>query len=449
MRSLLPLSIVLLAASTAASAQTYTVIHHFGSKPGDPLRPGAWPGTIAQGRGGSMYTTGWGGGDAFRTWPGGDVQNLHQFGARSALTSGLTLAVDGQYYGTTGQGGTPRQGTIFKMSQKGQVTTLHQFQGGTDGAFPVAAPVQGAKGDFFGTAGGASYASVYRITKDGNFTLLHGSTGNDGVSPQGPLVQGTDYLFYGTMCQGGAEGDGTVFRVDSTGEYKVLVSFNGTNGNCPLSGLIQATDGNFYGLTFNGGPSDIGVFFRMNPNGDITVLHYFTGGSDGSYPSGELVQASDGNLYGTTSGGGRYRQGVLFRATLTGNLVPLHNFIQSSGVLAYPGLFQHTNGKLYGYTGGGGKFGKGVFYSMDAGLPPFVSYLPTYGRPGALVQILGQGFTADSKVSFKGTPATSPVVVYPTYIRVIVPAGATTGPITVTTSSGTLTSNTVFVVHSN
>ena len=91
-------------------------------------------------------------------------------------------------------------------------------------------------------------------------------------------------------------------------------------------------------------------------------------------------------------------------------------------------LFQHTNGMLYGDSYQGGKFGIGVFYSLDAGsLPPFVTYLPTYGRPGALVQILGQGFTAGSVVSFNGTPAASPVVVYPTYLRVIVPSGATTG----------------------
>jgi hypothetical protein len=82
-------------------------------------------------------------------------------------------------------------------------------------------------------------------------------------------------------------------------------------------------------------------------------------------------------------------------------------------------------------------------------MPPFVSYLPTYGRVGEIVQILGQDFTANSKVSFNGTLATSPVVVYSTYIRVEVPPGATTGPITVTTSTGTLTSNKVFVVHPN
>jgi hypothetical protein len=98
-------------------------------------------------------------------------------------------------------------------------------------------------------------------------------------------------------------------------------------------------------------------------------------------------------------------------------------------------------------VGGVGNGGDGTFYSLDLGLPPFVRYLPTYGRAGALVQILGQGFTSGSQVFFNGTPAASPVVVYPTYLRVIVPSGATTGPITVTTDNGTLTSNKVFIVH--
>jgi uncharacterized repeat protein (TIGR03803 family) len=161
------------------------------------------------------------------------------------------------------------------------------------------------------------------------------------------------------------------------------------------------------------------------------------------------VQASDGNLYGTTAFGGKYGGGVLFRATLTGAVTALHDFASATGVRTYSALLQHTNGRLCGATFQGGKFGGGVFYCLDAGLPPFVTYLPTYGRAGALVQILGQGFTSGSRVLFNGKQAASPVVVYPTYLRVIVPSGATTGPITVTTSTGALTSNKVFIIHPN
>ena len=454
MRSLLPLSIVLLAASTAASAQTYTVLHNFGSVAGDAGHPES-PGTIAQGRGGAMLTTTHT--EAFRIWTGGSFQILHQFGDGGPW-SGLILATDGKFYGTTRTNGIFSAGTVFKMSQDGIVTKLHDFTGGSDGDWPQAAPIQSVEGDFYGTtganeaAGAPPYGSVYRITKYGNFTLLHAFTGSDGGKPLGQLVQGTDYYFYGTTVEGGRYagrlgfGDGTIFRISSTGDFKVMVNFNGTNGALPFSGLIQANDGNFYGVTGVGGSSNAGVLFRMSPDGTLTVLHNFTGGSDGAQPLG-LVQASDGNLYGTNIFGGKNGNGVLFRATLAGDVVPLHDFTAATGNYAQA-LFQHTNGMLYGDTYQGGKFGIGVFYSLDAGsLPPFVTYLPTYGRPGALVQILGQGFTAGSVVSFNGTPAASPVVVYPTYLRVIVPSGATTGLITVTTATGTLTSNKVFIVH--
>ena len=333
-------------------------------------------------------------------------------------------------------------GTIFKMSQDGSVTTLHDFTGGSDGEYPATAPIQSVKGDFYGTTEG----TVYRITKYGRFTLLHAFTGSDGTLPNTQLVQGTDYYFYGTTVQGGQSGFGTIFRVSSSGDFKVLVNFNGTNGTIPFSGLIQANDGNFYGVTFIGGSSYVGVLFRMRADGTFTVLHNFTGGSDGAHPVGGLVQASDGNLYGTNTTGGKNGHGVLFRATLAGDVVPLHNFALASGTNPQCALLQHTNGILYGDTYDGGKFGQGVFYSFDAGLPPFVSYLSTYGRPGALVQILGQGFTDASEVFFNGTPATYKLV-YPTYIRATVPDSATTGPITVTTTNGTLTSNKVFIVH--
>jgi hypothetical protein len=96
----------------------------------------------------------------------------------------------------------------------------------------------------------------------------------------------------------------------------------------------------------------------------------------------------------------------------------------------------------------GGAADNGTFFSMDVGLKPFVTFLPTYGRVGATVQILGQGFSRGSTVAFHGVRA-SFTEVYPIYLKAIVPGGATSGPITVTTANGTLTSNKVFVVHRN
>jgi len=124
----------------------------------------------------------------------------------------------------------------------------------------------------------------------------------------------------------------------------------------------------------------------------------------------------------------------------------LRRFDWSTGASPQNTLLQHTNGILYGTTAVGGTATVGTFYSFDAGLSPFVTYLPVYGQVGAVVKILGQGFTESSEVLFHGTPVKVKWI-YPTYIRAMVPEGATSGPIAVTTANGTLTSNKVFIVH--
>lgn len=451
---------LLFAVAPTLYAQTYKVLYSFGTKSGDPTIPS---GTIAQSRGGNLFsTTGTGGsshlGTAFKITTAGSLTVVHSFQGTEGADpfAGLTLATDGQFYGAADVGGISTvqrngDGTIFKMTQHGTITTLYKFQGGADCDGPVAPPIESLAGEFYGTAATGSpvgQGSVYKITKYGNFTLLHTFTGGDGSMPLGALVQGTDYYFYGTTFFGGTHNLGTIFRISSSGEFKVLFNFDGAHGAGPEAELIQANDGNYYGVTENGGSSNVGVVFKMTPpHYDVTVLHTFNN-SDGASPIGGLVQATDGNLYGTTGGGGQsnYPNGVLFRISLAGNFAVLHNFTESTGAGPLSALMQHTNGILYGTTTAGGATGNGTFFSMDLGLEPFVTFLPVYGRAGASVEILGQGFTSDSTVSFNGVPATS-TVVYPTYMKAIVPGGATTGLITVTTAKGTLTSNKVFVVH--
>jgi uncharacterized repeat protein (TIGR03803 family) len=461
MTRFLSISLVLLASCSAVFAQTYTVVRNFqcaNQGTGGPAEP-SWSGIIAQSRGGAMLTTTpyclSSPAQAFRISPNGSLNMVLNFGVTNPV-GGLTLATDGLFYGTTDAGGPNAKGTVFKMTQSGSVTNLYKFTNGSDGALPTAPPIQSLQGDLYGTTHGANtgsdYGSIYRITEGGNFTVLHSFTHSDGAYPTGPLVQGANYYFYGTTQEGGTNNNGTIFRISSSGNFQVLVNFTAKNGAIPYDGLIQASDGNFYGVTYYGGstvgasPGD-GVLFRVTPTGAYTVLHNFTNGSDGGHPVGGLVQASDGNLYGTTTSGGKNGYGVLFRATLAGNVVPLHDFASASGTMAIDTLLQHTNGKLYGMTTYGGTSNQGVFYSLDAHLPPFVTYLPVYGRPGAEVEILGQGFTSSSKVYFNGTQATNVMDVCPTYIRAEVPQAATTGPITVTTKSGTLKSNKVFIVH--
>jgi uncharacterized repeat protein (TIGR03803 family) len=456
MSKLLPLCIVLLTASISVSAQTYTVLHNFGSKAGDPTGP-RYSGVISQSRGGNMFSSAddhWTDqrGAAFSVTPSGAVTVVHRFALPGAIrpVGGLTLARDGQYYGANKTGGTYNYGNIFKMKQGGGLTVLHTFDPSDNASgcsHPYAPPIQSVRDDFYGTAigEGSGNGCVYRISADtGQFTVLHTFNGTDGRGPYAPLVQGADFNFYGTTRNGGWSGYGTFFRISSTGDFESLWTFDGFTGAFPMAGLIEGSDGNFYGTTSNG--AGLGVVFKTTPGGTVTVLHDFGAGGEGKTLIGGLVQATDGNFYGTASEGGANGAGVLYRVSPAGDFAVLHNFDVNTGGNPQNTLMQHTNGILYGTTEAGGNAGKGTFFNLDLGLPPLVTYLPTYGRVGALVQILGQGFTGGSEVFFNGTPATYKLV-YPTYIRATVPDAATTGPITVTTTNGTLTSNKVFIVH--
>jgi len=328
---------------------------------------------------------------------------------------------------------------------------LYSFTNGADGSNPTAPPIQGLDGNFYGTASGQGEngrsGSVYKITSSGVFTTLHSFTGTDGAIPTAPLMQATDGNFYGTTYFGGANGAGTIFRISASGKFKVLFNFALVTGY-PNASLIQGSDGNFYGVTTgNSGNGYQGGFaFKMTPGGMLTVLHTFTGGSDGDNQIGGLVQATDGNFYGTNNVGGSGGEGTIFRISSTGAFTTLYGF-DNDAVGANPQntLLQHTNGMLYGETVIGGTSNMGVFYSFDVGLGPFVSFLPTTGKVGTNIDILGQGFKGTTSVALNGVPATYSVK-SDAFLIATVPSGATTGLVTVTTPTGTLTSNKKFIV---
>ncbi len=280
--------------------------------------------------------------------------------------AGLVQATDGNFYGTTGNGGAHGAGTVFRMTPSGTLTTLHDFNG-TDGEFPYAGLVQATDGNFYGTTiqGGASYAppingcgTVFRITSAGALTTLHSFTCTDGAQPFAGLVQATDGNFYGTTTSGGAHSYGTVFKITSAGALTTLHSFAGTDGGFPYARLVQATDGNFYGTAEGGGsgtcpPFGCGTAFKITSGGDLTTLHNFNG-TDGEFPYAGLVQATDGNFYATTEGGGAHSYGTVFRMTLGGTLTTLYSFSGPDGGAPYAGLVQANDGNFYGTTEVGG-----------------------------------------------------------------------------------------------
>jgi uncharacterized repeat protein (TIGR03803 family) len=196
-------------------------------------------------------------------------------------------------------------------------------------------------------------------------TILHRfANGTDGAQPWAALIQATDGNFYGTTVYGGGStncntvgpgGCGTVFKMTPDGTVTVLHAFvGGTDGAYPEAPLIQAADGNFYGTTSQGGGVtnceggvqriDCGTVFQMTPDGIVTVLHAFAG-TDGGNPGAALLQANDGNFYGTTntcaSG-----SGTIFQMTPDGTVTVLHVF--NDGQNYYPALIQATDGNFYG-----------------------------------------------------------------------------------------------------
>lgn len=220
--------------------------------------------------------------------------------------------------------------------------------------------------------------------------------------------------------------------------------------------MILAKNGDFYSTTSTGGvdPTDFGTVFRMTIGGDLTTIHRFclTGTcTDGSSPSAGLIQATDESFYGTTADGGANCTpfaspcGIVYRVTAGGPMATLHTFAGPDGAFPYAALLQATDGNFYGSTGSGGAHGAGTIFRISTGLGPFVTFVRSFGTIGQIRGILGQGFTGTTKVSFNGTSAAF-TVVSDTYLTATVPAGATSGDVTVTTPGGTLTSNVPFKV---
>jgi uncharacterized repeat protein (TIGR03803 family) len=484
---------VLLCVTTAIalSAQTFKTLHRF-----DFVTDGANPtGALVQAAGGNLYgTTEYGaandGGTVFKISPnGGPVKTLYSFCSQGDLCgstpeAGLVQGTGGNFYGTTFFGGANNGGTVFKITPTRALTTLYNCSQGVC-LYPRAGLVQATDGNFYGTTteGGANTGcgrvfrgcgTVFKITPTGTLTTLYsfcsqgGTACTDGSLPDAALVQATGGNFYGTTPAGGANGYGTVFKITPSGTLTTLYSFCSqggtacTDGATPFAGLVQATDGNFYGTTRNAGANgDYGTVFKITPSGTLTTLYSFcsqSGCTDGVVPGIGLVQATDGNLYGTTSSGGANmtdyfasRCGTVFKITPSGTLTTLHSFNGTDGADPEAGLVQDTNGMFYGTTNSGGNNGdcygngSGTVFSLSVGLGPFVKTQPTWGRAGRFVEILGTNLTGATSVSFNGTPAVFRVVLN-SLIKTTVPEGATTGTVQVVTPSGTLSSNVPFRV---
>lgn len=253
------------------------------------------------------------------------VANVAPGGAVNALTTGSATI-------TATSGTVSASTTVTVVAGQVTVTYLHTFQGNspTDAGQPNGPLLQASDGNFYGTsrAGGPNVCrrpdnvpcgAIFRVTPAGVETVLYafGASATDAYSPGAALIQGRDGALYGTTSSGGNFGAGTIFRITMDGIYTILHSFGGSpsSGIVPVAALMQASDGNFYGTTASGGANhcnnipqsggNCGTVFRMTPAGVVTTLHSFgASATDGVEPLGSLVEGPDGNFYGTTIDGG-------------------------------------------------------------------------------------------------------------------------------------------------
>jgi len=316
-------------------------------------------------------------------------------GANGSQTyAAMVQATDGNLYAATSAGGASDYGAIVKMTPGGKLSTLYSFctKGApcVDGAFPYGTLVQAANGDLYGTTldGGAQCygcGSVFKITPSGALTTIYSfacpEVGRcpDGANPESGLVEDAHGNFYGTTLYGGANDHGTVFKLTSGGAFTLLHSFCVTvctDGEAPYAGLILAGDGDFYGTTSGGGAFNNGSVFKITPSGTLTTVYSFCAQkncADGFYPYAGVIQATDGKFYGTTSGGGAHDWGTVFKLTPGGKLTTLYNFCSQSGCTdgeqGYAALIQGSDGNLYGSTALGGLYSSsgGTIFQVTSG----------------------------------------------------------------------------------
>jgi uncharacterized repeat protein (TIGR03803 family) len=294
----------------------------------------------------------------------------------------LVRGTDGNFYGTTAQGGTSDNGTVYKVSPTGEGATLYSFSGGTDGLTPGTALIQASDGNFYGTTkfGGqpqnTGLGTIFRITPAGVLTTLHKFVGGDGDGsrPQGDLLQGFDGNFYGTTAAGGPDDRGTVFRMTSQGALNILYSFTlaqFSNGYNPTAALVKGADGNYYGTAMNGGANFRGVVFKMTPSGVVSPFYSFddTNPDGGTFPDGPLILGSDSNFYGTTPKGGTNNYGTVFQLSSAGVYTTLHSFsggANTDGGGPEGAPIEGAPGEFYGTASFGGASGGGIVFKITS-----------------------------------------------------------------------------------
>ena len=344
-----------------------------------------------------------------------------------APTSGLLLASDGTFYGTTSAGGADGKGTVFQMLANGTLNTVYTFREATDssiGSAPNERLVEGADGFLYGTAsaGGLSRnGTIFKVARTPGSTPITlveftGTTTGErrGAKPLG-LTLGKDGLLYGVTEAGGAFGNsGTLFKMTTAGVITTLGDFGGSSTTStapknPRAPLVQGRDGNLYGTATAGGKNGFGGIYKTAPgSSSATLLISFTGTSGaakGSVCDTPLIQGTDGLFYGVTRKGGASDRGTLFKVSSAGAFTTLIEFTGNGAINQGSdprgALVQDNEGNFYGTTSASGANGAGTIYKLSGVLPP-----KAIVSTDAPTNIRGTGAIFNGTVNTQGTAGT-------------------------------------------
>ena len=295
----------------------------------------------------------------------------------------LTDGGAGILYGMVYRGGSNDRGVLFEYNTaSGVLTKRHDFADGLPGKYPWGSLVVAAPDKLLGmTYEGGTTGKGVLFEYD---TATHSVTNRHsfdsyakGQIPWGSLTATSNGKLYGVTRNGGIFNNGVLFEYDiGTGEKTKLHDFDGTaTGSLPKGSLIEASNGKLYGMTEWGGASNWGVIFEFDPaTGTLSVIHHFNN-ANGAWPCGNLLEASNGKLYGLTRYGASFNCGVLFEYDITSATYTLkqYSYGTSMGRNPYGSLIEASNGKLYGLAKAGGSTSHGVLFEYDIALDTIIS----------------------------------------------------------------------------
>jgi uncharacterized repeat protein (TIGR03803 family) len=311
--------------------------------------------------------------------------------------AGLMLGQDGAPYGTMSVGGDHNYGAIVRVATNGELTAVSSFQY-TNGANPNYELEEASDGLYYGTTGDGgtkNFGTLYSIMADGTFKTLVNFNFENGAYPFGGLVVGDDGALYGATGNGGTNGAGTIFKYTTNGILTTLVSFDYTNIGTPVTGLIRANGGSFYCMTAIFYTNDIeGTIFDVSTNGNLKALSSFSGLNNiYPYSFSRLSLGMDGAFYGTTSGGGIYDTGTVFRVNTNGNITTLVSFDGTNGAAPWTALTLGDDGAFYGTTSRGGSDNLGTIFRMTTNGDLTTLYSFNFSYIGGTTQFGGDSYT--------------------------------------------------------